>query len=433
MTVMDFLRAHQLNFMLAMTGADVIITILVIFTSSMPKKRRVALFLMELGAAILLTADRFAYLYRGNLSLMGYYMVRVCNFSVFFFSLFLLFAYDLYLIDISKSEFGLKKVPHRLLISLVLVYVGIVLLILSQFTGFYYTFDSENRYQRGMGFLVCYAMPFPIMILQASVVINYRKRLSPSVFFSMILFTVFPIIATIFQFFAYGLSLTNMSLVFAAVLLYIFVIFDMNKKIENASKREIELLKKDKEHMNIMFSQTAEALASAIDAKDKYTHGHSTRVAEIAKQIAIAAGKGEKECREIYFAALLHDVGKIGIPDSIINKTEKLTDEEYAIIKSHTTIGSKILLNISQSPYISLGAHYHHERYDGTGYPEKLRGEEIPEIARIIAVADTYDAMTSKRSYRNPLPKDIVIAEIERGMGNQFDPTYATIMLQLIK
>ena len=120
------------------------------------------------------------------------------------------------------------------------------------------------------------------------------------------------------------------------------------------------------------------------------------------------------------------------INDAIINKDGKLTDEEFAEIKKHPVIGSHILSTISESPYLKIGANYHHERYDGRGYPENLAGNDIPEMARIIAVADAYDAMTSKRSYRDPLPQQKVRDEIQNGLGKQFDPKYGQIMLDLI-
>ncbi|MCR4627635.1 MAG: HD domain-containing protein, partial [Treponema sp.] len=193
-----------------------------------------------------------------------------------------------------------------------------------------------------------------------------------------------------------------------------------------------ELLKEDQQKMNIIFTQTAEALSSAIDAKDKYTHGHSKRVAKYSKQIAQLAGKSESECQEIYFAALLHDVGKIGVADAIINKTDVLTNDEFTEIKKHPVIGKDILSHINKSPYIGVGAKYHHERFDGNGYPEGLSGKNIPEIARIIAIADSYDAMTSNRSYRKALPQEKVRREILKGIGRQFDPEFATIMLNMI-
>ncbi|MBO7123592.1 MAG: HD-GYP domain-containing protein [Treponema sp.] len=181
-----------------------------------------------------------------------------------------------------------------------------------------------------------------------------------------------------------------------------------------------------------MTIETAEALASAIDAKDAYTHGHSTRVAEYAREIARRLGKTETACRNIYLAALLHDVGKIGIPNEIINKRGKLTPEEYDSVKQHSVIGAQILSNITQIPHIADGAYYHHERYDGKGYPVGLAGKKIPEIGRIIAVADAYDAMTSNRSYRSQLPQDVARKEIGQGIGLQFDPDFARIMLKMI-
>lgn len=182
-----------------------------------------------------------------------------------------------------------------------------------------------------------------------------------------------------------------------------------------------------------MFAETAEALANAIDAKDKYTHGHSTRVAALSRQIAKKAGMTGRDCDQVYFAALLHDIGKIGIRDDLINKEGKLTDEEFEQIKLHPILGYQILSSIKQSPSLSIGAHYHHERYDGKGYPDGLRGEEIPEIARIIAVADAYDAMSSSRSYRAFLPQETIKEELTKGMGKQFDPKYAEIMLRMME
>lgn len=178
--------------------------------------------------------------------------------------------------------------------------------------------------------------------------------------------------------------------------------------------------------------QVMKTLASTIDAKDKYTNGHSTRVADYARMIAVRAGKSIKEQEEIYYMGLMHDIGKIGIPDEIINKTSKLTNEEYDVIKTHAKIGSDILQNITEILSIASGARWHHERYDGKGYPDGLKGEEIPEVARIIGVADAYDAMTSKRSYREVFPQEKVRQELVDGKETQFDPYFADIMIKMM-
>lgn len=175
-----------------------------------------------------------------------------------------------------------------------------------------------------------------------------------------------------------------------------------------------------------------QTLAEAIDAKDTYTNGHSDRVAEYSREIAKRYGYSEKEQDDIYMMGLLHDVGKIGVPDEIINKPGRLTDEEFEAIKTHPVTGERILKKVEEMPKLSIGARWHHERYNGTGYPDGLKGEEILEEARIIAVADAYDAMTSNRSYRGVLPQDYVRGEIEKGKGTQFDPVFADIMIQMI-
>ena len=174
------------------------------------------------------------------------------------------------------------------------------------------------------------------------------------------------------------------------------------------------------------------ALAKAVDAKDHYTSGHSQRVAEYSREIARRMGKSATEQEEIYTMGLLHDIGKIGVPESIINKNGRLTDEEFGKIKEHPAMGHEILKNVEEIPALATGARWHHERYDGKGYPDGLAGKDIPEAARIIGVADAYDAMTSNRAYSNIRPQAQVRAEIERCKGSQFDPEIADIMLQMI-
>ncbi len=197
-------------------------------------------------------------------------------------------------------------------------------------------------------------------------------------------------------------------------------------------KKQTQTAEERRKSVERMSKQLVEALTSSIDAKDPYTNGHSSRVAKYSVMLAQRMGYDEEQINQVHYAALLHDVGKIGIPDAIINKASGLTDEEYETVKAHPLIGARILSKITEIPNISLGAKWHHERYDGTGYPEGLKGDEIPEVAKIIGVADTYDAMASKRSYRDVLPQDVVREEIAKGAGTQFDPRIAKLMLELI-
>lgn len=176
-----------------------------------------------------------------------------------------------------------------------------------------------------------------------------------------------------------------------------------------------------------LFVHVVSALAAAIDAKDIYT-GHSERVAKYAREIAKRYGYDEYKQENIYMTGLLHDVGKIGVPDSILKKSDSLTDEEIKKVREHPVIGAHILSSIKEMPSLAAGAKYHHERYDGSGYPNGLAGENIPEQARIIAIADSYDVMVSRGEFSQSAIRD----EIEKGKGTQFDPKFADIMLEII-
>ena len=193
--------------------------------------------------------------------------------------------------------------------------------------------------------------------------------------------------------------------------------------------REVEKKTRENNRITIHVVQT---LAEAIDAKDTYTNGHSGRVAAYSREMAKRMGYDENGQDEIYMMGLLHDVGKIGVPDWIINKTDRLTDEEFAEIKKHPVVGNRILKNIKEMPRLAYGARWHHERIDGRGYPDGLKGAEIPEEARIIAVADAYDAMTSNRSYRKVMTQETVRGELVKGRGAQFDEHIADVMIAMI-
>ena len=429
---MEILKLIQPESMLALSAICGVLTLLVYMTDTMSHKRKLTLMLVEISAMLLMMFDRRAYIYRGDTSTLGWWMVRICNFAVFFLSLAVLDGFTLYLIDLYTHEGGLDAAPRRLKASRIVALTGMAMVVVSQFTGFYYTFDEMNRYQRSPGFIVCYLFPMIVLILQLSVILQYRKRLNRGIQIPLQLFTGMCIVAPVLQVFLYGISLTNMTIAAMSVLLYIFALKDMAREVEQAHQHEIEYYKEQHKKEHALFEQTAEALTSAIDAKDTYTNGHSRRVAQYSLGIAKEAGKSEEECEKVYFAALLHDVGKIGVPGEILQKKGRLTDEEFAQIKRHSVVGGEILSSIKGSPWLSTGARYHHERYNGRGYPEGLKGEDIPEMARIIAVADAYDAMTSNRSYRSAIPQHIVREELVKGIGTQFDPDFARIMINML-
>jgi len=206
---------------------------------------------------------------------------------------------------------------------------------------------------------------------------------------------------------------------------HIIETYRLRSELQNEVKQQI--LRTERVSKEMMLT-----LSKAVDAKDQFTNGHSERVAAYSAEIARRMGKSLQEQELIYETALLHDVGKIGVSEAVLNKLGGLTDEEFAEIKRHTVVGSQILGSISEMPELALGARSHHEWFDGTGYPDGLKGSDIPEIARIICVADSYDAMTSTRTYSAVKTQSEVRAEIARCAGTQFDPLFARIMLAMI-
>ena len=226
--MMEFLQQFQLSVMLFFSGACGVLIILTQSTKTLTKRRKGALLYMQISAMILLIADRFAYLYRGDESQTGYWMVRVCNFLVYLLYLTLAHAFNQYLMELYRNEVHLAKLPKRFAIGEALFTLGVIFLGISQITGWYYTFDSSNRYQRGPFIALAYIFPLSMIALQFSVNVQYRKRIRRRTYVPLLLFTVFPFIACIMQFFLYGLSLTNITMVGMVVQLYFSEILNMN-------------------------------------------------------------------------------------------------------------------------------------------------------------------------------------------------------------
>ncbi len=428
----ELIKNNQLDIMLVLCGACGILGLLLIITRFLSKSRKRILLLMMFQALFLLWFDRQAYIYAGDPGYTGYIMVRISNFMVFFLTSAMVFGMNLYIRDWMRTEGGMKILPKRLDIVQVLSICGMLLAVISAFTGLYYYFDESNKYHRGSGFIIAYVIPVFCPMLQLSVVLQFKKVFRKLIFISLLLYLIVPVLCGIIQIKAYGISIVNMAMVAVSISLYFFTYLDINDVVIHAHKTEMRGLEEERKSMKRLFDQTARAFVSAIDAKDEHGKGHSARVAEYARKIAHACGKSDRECDEIYYSALLHDVGKIGISDEIIAKDEELTKEEFEILKTKSLIGDEILSSIEEYPYLRKAARSVNERYDGSGYPDGLKGDEIPEVARIVAVADEYDKMSSSKSYRDPFPQYVVREDILKGAGIQFDPRFASIMVNLI-
>lgn len=230
--------------------------------------------------------------------------------------------------------------------------------------------------------------------------------------------------------------MVTISGIFLGIGLLILLFINILRTIARIRNLELERRQKEmhrrREQMEKLSLQVLRTLSTTIETKDEYTRGHSHRVGEYAALIARELGWSQEEIINLKNTADLHDIGKIGVPDTILNKPTKLTEDEYIIIKDHTVIGAEILKNITLIPHAAEVARSHHERYDGTGYPDGLKGEDIPLYARVIAVADSYDAMSSRRIYRSALSRQEICEEIRSNQGKQFDPVIAEVFLRLL-
>ena len=428
----DFIRVHQLDLMLLLCGACAVMTILLLFTRFLSGSRKMILILMEVIAFFLLWFDRSAYIYAGDTSHTGYIMVRVSNFMVFFLTSAIIWGANLYIGDWLKNEGKIETIPKRLIVARLMSVAGMMLAVVASFTDLYYYFDEANRYHRGQGFLVAYIIPVLCPIIQFTVVRDHRKAFGNLIYRSMIMYIFVPIICGIIQIFTYGISIVNMSLVAVSVSLYIFMYLDLNNRVMHAYEIEIRTMQREQDRMQRLFDQTANAFVYAVEKKDEYKKGNSVRVAEYARKIAQQAGKSEEDCKKVYYGALLHDVGLIGIPDDVIEKETGSDRTDHEAGRQKTLIGEEILSSIREYPYLAQGAHYSHERYNGTGYPEGLKGNDIPEIARIIAVADAFVSMTTKKRYRDELPYFVAREAFVKGSGEIYDPVFAEIMVKII-
>ncbi|MCR4743434.1 MAG: HD-GYP domain-containing protein, partial [Treponema sp.] len=226
-------------------------------------------------------------------------------------------------------------------------------------------------------------------------------------------------------------------LIFIFMILVVILTYSITRKLADKKIKALRIkeeeLKKQKERDAQLIEQTMKTFVQFIDAKDEYTRGHSARVAAYSRAITKELGYDEKFQTDMYYMGLMHDIGKLTIPDQILNKTSRLSASEWEIIQLHTTNGADLLKNFTIMPELKNAVLYHHERYDGKGYINQLKGDDIPLCARIICVADSYDAMNTNRCYRLKFSPERIILELERCAGKQFDPKIVPAMVKLIK
>lgn len=429
---MEFIKVHQLNIMQAFVGVCAAMVFMLIFTKALAKRRRMILLAMEIAAFLLLLFDRYAIMFSGDPGPAGYVMVRVSNFIVFFMTSAVVLIFNIYLFELLKKDCGMTRVPTRLYVAGIMMIVSLILVVIAHFTGLYYTFDEMNRYHRAPAFVLSYLFPVAVPIIQLSVIYRYRKLIGKWIYISIIIFIVAPLAAGMIQLFIYGIAIVNIVIVISAMILYIFAYLDINEEIEEAHRVEIEYLEDEKKAIRRLFDKTVKSFINALDGRYVHTQGHSLRVAEYSKKIAQIDGKNEDECDQIYYAALLHDVGRIWMSDDIVKNLGNLSEEDMEKVRQMPVIGSQILSGIDNMPNLDVGAHYHCERYDGKGYPDGLAGDRIPEAARIIAAADAYDLMASECDLNPPMPPQLIRNRIAEESGAQLDPKYAKIIMQVL-
>ena len=344
------------------------------------------------------------------------------------------FAFTYYIY--AYSDMRIVSKVRRNVTNFSLLGINLLLLLTNPLTGWVFTYDSQGNYIHEKLFVpVAYGFPILFFFIGCLYMVTHTEKYRKAQIRAMGIASIVAGSMFLIQMLYFDDMLITLFIASLGVLV-IFLsletpdyvrLLEARAELTEAKEREAALKVKEKLSTEMML-----AFSKAVDAKDHYTNGHSQRVAIYASEIAKRMGKSKAEQDEIYALGLLHDIGKIGIPVGIINKKGKLTDEEFEVIKTHTVIGWEILQSIKELPKLSTGAKWHHEKYDGTGYPDGLSGKDIPEEARIICVADCYDAMTSKRSYSSPRSQAEVRKEIERCMGTHFDHDIAKYMLDMI-
>ena len=373
--------------------------------------------------------------------------IKVLLNSLYFLSgaiVALLFFYYCFSLAMKGTKPTTRKKFYMANVATLAIYV--IALIVNAFAGFFFYFDAEGVYCHGPLYILV-NLPTVLYLIECLVTFivrrkqfNLRQLLATATFFTLFFAAFF------LQLFAFqNVLLSSFGCAVGSLIVFFSIetpdyinlmstlneLNDLKASLEEQVENRTHELDVEKASYQELTLETLSSLALLVDAKDHYTQGHSFRVAAYAKALAEVVRLRPQECQQIYFAGLIHDVGKIGISETILRKPGKLTAEEYKAIQQHAALGGDILQGIRQFPVFEQVARYHHERYDGGGYPEGLKMEQIPYPARIVAVCDAFDAMTSDRSYRSALSDEVAISELVKNKGIQFDPYLVDAFLSL--
>ena len=368
-------------------------------------------------------------------------LYSICVFSFGIFSQAVLAYTNSYIFTKDKAERE-KKIAIRFFFPLMAA-----MLVVNAFTGFMFFIEDDYSISFGKAYVFLPAIPAMFAFISAFklghnaqkftkyqiiVLCFLYETLITIPFVQVYICPTFRITPFVFVFLTTSLLLTIETPEDQALVSTISELEVLQRALKASVDKKTLEARERREKLERLTSQMTHTMAATIDAKDHYTSGHSARVARYAKMLAQKKGLGPEKCQQIFMMGILHDIGKVGVSSKIINKAGRLTDQEFAQMKSHPAIGSSILEKVSLLPELKTGARWHHERIDGRGYPDGLKGEQIPLEAKIIAVADAYDAMTSSRSYRQPMEQAAVREQIANGAGTQFDAEIAKLMLELI-
>ena len=435
------------------SALGIILIISTIIRHIINRKVRIWFNLMILANVLMSIADIFTWLFEGDAHPYNFIILKVAMFIFYFMVFAILFCSGFYIIN------SLNQEKYRKVIKISLIASGIIYcitLLLTPFFDLLYTIDNNNIYSRGDFFVIPIVIDSLLYLHFFIYLILNRKTIPKEKLFPILSFLIFPQILQLIQLAYYGISLVNTGYTIAFLIMFIEANRNLEQTLDNTeyelSEKEIELINKVHEAQDTklefikMQNHTIESLSNLVENRDEDTGEHVRRTRAYVELIAVQLMKNNRfpevltplYIRYLKRAAPMHDIGKIVVPDAVLKKPGLFTLDEFELMKKHTTEGGRIVHEIldgyEDPDYIQMTADiatYHHEKWDGTGYPANLKGQDIPLCARIMAIADVFDALVSPRVYKSPMSYEEAYSIIESGMGTHFDPVIAQEFLNI--